>query len=124
MLILLAMPAIIWGGEPGKLRYVFKPEIPDTIHGIQIQFEVKQVKVLYQGRTVKICCLCADITNQNEGPERILVKYQCQGKTMEKEVRIGGSQQRIILVDKCMKTEKSPTDIKEYYSLVLIEYAQ
>ncbi len=52
MIILLAMPDIMMGGEPGRLGYVFKPDIPDTIKGIQIQFEVKQVKVLYQGKTV------------------------------------------------------------------------
>ena len=124
MIILLAIPAIMQGGEPGKLRYVFKPDIPDTIKGIQIQFELKKVKVLYQGKTVNIYCLCADITNQNDRPERILVRYQCQGKAKEKEVEIGGSQQRIILVDKCMMTEESPTDIKEYFSFVLLEYEQ
>ncbi len=124
MIIFLAMPAIVLGGEPGKLQYVFKPDIPDTIKGIQIQFEVKNVSVSYQGREVKIYCLCADITNQNDRPERILVRYQCQGKEKTKEVEIGGRQQRIILVDKCMQTEESPTDIKEYYSLVLLEYRQ
>jgi hypothetical protein len=74
---------------------------------------VKQVKVLYQGRAVKMYCLCADITNQNDRPERILVRYQCQGMAKAKEVEIGGRQQRIILVDKCMMTEESPADIKK-----------
>ncbi len=124
MIILLAMPAIVLGGEPGRLQYVFKPDIPDTIKGIQIQFEVKQVKVLYQGKTVNIYCLCADITNQNDRPDRILVRYQCQGKQKVKEVEIGGRQQRIILVDKCVMPEESLTDIKKIHSLVMLEYPQ
>ncbi len=124
MLILLAMPAIVLGGEPGKLRYVIKTDIPDTIKGIQIQLEVKQVKVLYQGNEVKIYCLCADITNQNDRPERILVRYQCQGKGKAKEVEIGGRQQRIILIDKCVMPVESPGDIKKFYSLVMLEYLQ
>ena len=124
MIFLLAIPSVMLGGEQGNLRYVFKPDIPDTIKGIQIQFEVKQVEVLYQGKKVNIYCLCADITNQNDRPERILVRYQCHGKAKEKEVEIGGRQQRIFLVDKCMMTEERPTNIKEYYSLVLLEYGQ
>lgn len=124
MIILLAMPAIVLGGEPGRLRYVFKPDIPDMIIGLQIQFEVKQVKVLYQGSEVKIYCLCADITNQNDRPERILVRYQCQGKAKAMEVDIGGRQQRIILIDKCVMPEESLTDIKKFYSMVMLEYLQ
>jgi len=124
MIILLALPTIVHGGEPGRLRYVFKPDIPDTIKGLQIQFEVKQVMVLYQGREVKIYCLCADITNQKDRPERILVRYQCQGKAKAKEVDIGGRQQRIILIDKCVMPEESLTDIKKFYSLVMLEYLQ
>ncbi len=124
MIILLVMPAIVLGGEPGRFRYVFKPDIPDTIKGIEIQFEVKQVKVLYQGKKVNIYCLCADITNQNGRPGRILVRYQCQGKEKAKEVEIGGRQQRIILVDKCVMPEESLTDIKKFYSLVMLEYIQ
>ena len=124
MLILLVIPAILLGGEPGKTQYVFAPDIPDTIKGIQIQFEVKQVKVLYQGRTVSIYCLCADITNRNDSPERILVRYQCQGNGKTKKIEIGGRQQRIILVDKCILTEERPSDIEEYYSHLVLEYRQ
>jgi len=124
MLILLVIPAILLGSEPGKTLYVFTPDIPDTIQGIQIQFEVKQVKVLYQGRAVSICCLCADITNQNDRTERILVRYQCQGKKKTKKIEIGGRQQRIILVDKCILTEERQSDIEEYYSQLVLEYRQ
>jgi hypothetical protein len=124
LFVLLTIPASMLGGEPGRSSYVFKPVIPDTIKGIQIQFEVKQTKVVYQGRAVNIYCLCADITNQNDQPERIRIRYQCQGKAKSKEVEIKGNQQRIILVDKCMMTEESPTDIKEYYDLVLLEYGK
>ena len=124
ILILLVIPAILLGGEPGKTQYVFVPDIPDTIKGIQIQFEVKQVKVLYQGRTVSIYCLCADITNRNDSPERILVRYQCQGKKKTKKIEIGGRQQRIILVDKCIMTEERQSDIEEYYSQLVLEYRQ
>ena len=124
MLILLVIPAILLGGEPGKTQYVFARDIPDTIKGIQIQFEVKQVKVLYQGRTVTIFCLCADITNRNDSPERILVRYQCQGKKKTKKIEIGGRQQRIILVDKCILTEERQSNIEEYYSQFVLEYRQ
>ncbi len=124
MLILLVIPAILLGGEPGKTPYVLTPDLPDTIKGIQIQFEVKQVKVLYQGRAVSICCLCADITNKNNSPEKILVRYQCQGKKKTKKIEIGGRQQRIILVDKCILTGERPSDIEEYYSLLVLEYRQ
>jgi len=124
MLILLVIPAILLGSEPGKTLYVFTPDIPDTIQGIQIQFEVKQVKVLYQGRAVSICCLCADITNKNGSSERILVRYQCQGKKKTKKIEIGGRQQRIILVDKCILTEERQSDIEEYYSQLVLEYRQ
>ena len=124
MLILLVIPAILLGGEPGKTQYVFAPDIPDTIKGIQIQFDVKQVKVLYQVRTVSIYCLCADITNNNDRPERTLVRYQCQGKAKTKNIEIGGRQQRIILVDKCILTGERPSDIEEYYSQLVLEYRQ
>ena len=124
MIILLVIPASMLGGEPGKLLYVFKPDIPDTIKGIHIQFEVKLVKVSQRGNTINIFCLCADITNQNKWTEKILVRYQCQGNAKAKKVEIGGRQQRIILVDKCMKTEESSTDLKDYYSHVLVEYSQ
>lgn len=124
MLILLLVPAILLGGEPGKTQYVFTPDIPDTINGIQIQFEVKQVKVLYQGRAVSIYCLYANMTNKNDSPERILVRYQCQGKGKTRKIEIGGRQQRIILVDKCILTGERPSDIEEYYSLLVVEYRQ
>ena len=124
MLILLVIPAILLGGVPGKMPYVITPDIPDTIKGIQIQFEVKQVKVLYQGRTVSIYCFCADITNNNDSPEKILVRYQCQGKAKTKKIEIGGRQQRIILVDKCILTGERPSDIEEYYSQLVLEYRQ
>lgn len=124
ILVFMAIPAIILGGEPGKQGYVFKADISDSINGIQIQFEVKQVKVLYEGRKVSFYCLCADIINKNKEPERIMVRYQCQGEAKEKEVQIGGYQQRIILVDKCMKKEDCSIDIKEFYTLVLLEYRQ
>ena len=124
MIILLVIPAILLGSEPGKTRYVFTPDIPDTIKGIQIQFEVKQVKVKYQGRAVSLCCLCADIANKNSGSERILVRYQCQGKKKTKKIEIGGRQQRIILVDKCILTEERQSDIEEYYSQLVLEYRQ
>jgi hypothetical protein len=124
MIILLAIPAIILGGEPGRSKYVFKTDIPNKIKGIQIQFEVKQVKMSYQGKTVYIYCLYADITNQNDRPEKILVRYQCQGKRKAKEVEMGGRQQRIILVDKCMMAEECPSDIKKLYRLGMLEFRQ
>jgi hypothetical protein len=124
MLILLTMPAILPGVEAGKWKNILKPDFPDTIRGIQIQFEVKQVKRVYQDKVVNIYCLCADITNKNDSPERILIRYHCQEKAKSKVIEIGGRQQRIILVDKCLITEGSPADIKEYYNLVLLEYRQ
>ncbi len=124
LFILLAIPAIALGGEPDGPPYIFKPDIPNSIKGLQIQFEVKQAKVLLQGRAVNVYCLCADITNQNDHPERILVRYQCMGKAKSKEVEIKRNQQRIIMVDKCMMREEGPADLKEYYSLVLMEYRQ
>jgi len=124
MIILLAMPAIMLGGEQGKLLYVFKPDIPDTIKGIHIQFEVKLLKVSHQGKTINIYCLCADITNQNDRTERILVRYQCQGNAKAKKVEIGGRQQRIFLVDKCMMAEEYPSDMKKFYRLGMLEFSQ
>jgi hypothetical protein len=121
-LILLVIPAILLGGHPGKTQYVLTADIPDTIKGIQIRFEVRQVQVLYQGREVSVCCLCADITNKNGSPERILVRYQCQGKKKTKKIEIGGRQQRIILVDKFILTGELPSEIKKYYSLIGLEY--
>jgi hypothetical protein len=123
-IILLAMPAIMLGGEQGKLLYVFKPDIPDTIKGIHIQFEVKLLKVSHQGKTINIYCLCADITNQNDRTERILVRYQCQGNAKAKKVEIGGRQQRIFLVDKCMMAEEYPSDMKKFYRLGMLEFSQ
>jgi len=122
MIMLLAIPTSMLGGEPGKLLYVFKPDIPENIQGIYIQFEVKLVKVSQQGKTINIYCLCADITNQNERIEKILVRYQCQGNAKSKKVEIGGRQQRIFLVDKCMMAEDYPSDIKKLYGLEMIEY--
>ncbi len=119
---LLAIPAILLGQESGKLRYKFKPDIPDTVKGIQIQFEVKEVKVLHQDGEVYAYYLCADITNQNDRPEKILVRYQCQGQEKTKEIVIGERQQRIILVDKCITPEQNPADLRDFYSLVLLEY--
>ena len=124
MIILLVIPASMLGGEPGKLLYAFKPDIPDTIKGIHIQFEVKLVKVSQRGNTINIYCLCADITNQNDRTERILVRYQCQGNAKAKKVEIGGRQQRIFLVDKCMMAEEYPSDIKKFYRLGMLEYRQ
>lgn len=124
ILMFVTIPLLLLGGEPGKSVYVFKAAIPDSIIGIQIQFEVKQVKVLYEGRSVSFYCLCADIINQNKEPERILIRYKCQGEAKEKEIEIGGCQQRIILVDKCMKKEDCSIDIKDFYSLLLLEYRQ
>ncbi len=124
ILMFVAIPVHLLGGEPGKSVYVIKAAIPDSIMGIQIQFEVKQAKVLYDGRRVSFYCLCADIINQNKEPERIIVRYHCQGEAREKEIEIGGCQQRIILVDKCMKKEDCSVDIKEFYSLLLLEYRQ
>jgi len=122
MIILLAIPASMLGGEPGKLLYAFKPDIPDTIKGIHIQFEVKLVEFSQGGNTVNIYCLCADITNQNDRTEIILIRYQCQGNAKAKKVKIGGRQQRILLVDKCMMTKEYPTDIKKLYQLGMLEY--
>lgn len=124
VLIVLAFPAILLGEDPGKIVYQFKADIPDSIKGIQIQFEVKEVKVRYQGKMVDVFCLCAAITNQNYEPERIRVRFQCQGKTMEKEVEIGKCQQRILLIHKSMNAEESPPALEDFYSLVQLEYRQ
>ena len=108
LLLLVNIPLLLLGGGSEKYSYVFHADIPDSIKGIDILFEVKQVKVLYQGKMVNVFCLCTDITNQNRESKRIRIRYQCQGKNLEKEIEIGGGQQRIFLVDKSMNTEESP----------------
>ncbi len=122
--LMIMIPSILLGGEIEKSPYVIKPDIPDTIIGIQIQFEVKLVKVFYQGREVGIYCLCADITNKNDRGQSFLVRYQCQGVPKIRKLEIGGRQQKIILVDKCIMSGESPTEIEELYSLFDLEYRQ
>jgi hypothetical protein len=124
ILIMLAMQTILLGGEISKSPYVIKPDIPDTIKGIQIQFEVKQVKIFNQGREVEIYCLCADITNMNDRSQSILVRYRCKGVPKKRKIEIGGRQQRIILVDKCIMSDESSPEIEEFYSLLDLEYRQ
>jgi hypothetical protein len=45
ILFLLAIPVVLLGREAGKRRYIFKPVIPDSIQGIQIQFEAKRIEL-------------------------------------------------------------------------------
>jgi hypothetical protein len=112
------------GGEIVDSPYIFKPDIPDTIKGIQIKFEVKQVKVTNKGRAVRIYCLCADITNKNEKAQNLLVRYQCQGEPKTRKIEIEGRQQRIILVDKCIMSGENSPEIEEFYGLLGLEYSQ
>jgi hypothetical protein len=122
ILTIVAIPAVLLGSGPGKSFHVFKPDIPDTIRGIQIQFEVKQLKSYHEDNPVHIYCLCADIVNQNKRTERILVRYQCQGKQKSREIEIGANQQKIILVDKCLMTEENAAYMHEYFSLLGLDY--
>jgi hypothetical protein len=124
ILILLATPGILMGFGPGKTVFVFKPEIPDTISGIQIHFEVKQVHVIYRGSPTSILCLCANITNRNLRLQKIQIRYNCRGMEKVRYIEIGGMQQKIILVDRCVMKENSRVSPRDYFSQVLLEYNQ
>jgi hypothetical protein len=117
-LIMAAIPTILLGNVPENSFSLCRPEVPDSLNGIEIQFEVKLLKSHRLDNPVHIYCLCADIVNQNYRPERILVRYQCQGIQKSHEIEIGSKQQKIILVDKCLMTEVNPESLHEYYSLV------
>ena len=129
MMILLTIPALVMGHEQGKTSYILKPVMPiGAIKGIQIQFEVREINVIRQGKTLNILCLCADVTNPDEAPESLMVMYECLGQARVKELRLGGRQQKILLIDKCIltgeMTDEMRPDIGAYFNLVYFEFSR
>ena len=122
IIIILFIPGILMGMGSGETVFTFKPDIPDTIPGIQIQFEVRQIHVIYQGSPTSVFCLCANITNRNTDQQTIRIRYHCRGKEAVRYIEIGGRQHKIILVDKCVNTEESQVPVKEYFSQVMLDY--
>ena len=123
-ILLLALPVIIQGTDPGKPKPILQSAVTDDIKGIQIQFEVREVKVNLHGRTESMYCLCADITNQHDEAESILLRYECQGQARTKEIRIAGRQQRLILVDRYIPIEGTNPENKYYFNLVQLEQSR
>jgi hypothetical protein len=123
-ILFMALPAILPGTDPEKPESLLNPAVPDTIKGIRIQFEVREVKVFLHGSPESIYCLCADITNLQNEEEKMLLRYECLGQARTKEIEIAGRQQKFILVDRCRLQDEIHPGNKYLFTLIQLECSQ
>jgi hypothetical protein len=121
MILLLVLPVIIQGRDPGEPKSVFQSSIQGEIKGIKIQIEVREVKVCLHGRTESIYFLCADITNQRDEAKSMLLRYECQGQARTKEIKIAGKQQKLMLIDRYIPKDEINPESTYLFNLVLLE---
>ena len=97
---------------------VFKPQLPDSVRGVDIVFEVSEIRFNPGGKTIHLCCLSANIVNKNSEPIVLTISYSFQKEKRSREISVGPYQQKIIILDKQEVQTSSRSEMKQLYGSI------